>query len=152
MLRIVLVGLSLAVALVGGLALLSGSAQAQPAFKKYFDQKYFPMEGETAMKKAYEMGSCNFCHIGGSDDRKHRNDYGKTLSKLGLKKEDAANLTPKAKMDKPDVFKKTEAKVIKVLQDVEKEHSDPKDKTSPTFGDLLKSGKLPKSPSELPNN
>jgi hypothetical protein len=150
MLRIVLIGLSIVVAWLGGLALLSVSAQAQPLFKKYFDRKYFPMEGETAMKKAYESSSCNFCHIGGADDRKHRNDYGKALSKLGLKKEDAANLTKKVETDNPVLFKKTEAKVINAIDDAEKEHSDPKDKSSPTFGDLLKEGKLPKSPATLP--
>ena len=38
MLRIVLVGLSLMVTLVGGWAVIGGSAHAQPAFKKYVDQ------------------------------------------------------------------------------------------------------------------
>ena len=147
MLRIVLVSLSLVVTFVGGWALLSSSAQAQPAFKKYFDQKYFGED--SAMKKNYEMGSCNFCHIGGSDDRKNRNDYGKALAKL-IKKEDAADLTFKVKNEMPEKFKAAEEKVLKALEAVEKEHSDPKDKKSPTFGDLIKEGKLPKSPATLP--
>jgi hypothetical protein len=103
------------------------------------------------MKKAYEMSSCNFCHIGGADDRKHRNEYGQALSKF-LKKEDALDLTFKVKNEKPDVYKKAEDKVIKALETVEKEPSNPKDKTSPKFGDLLKEGKLPKSPAVLPGN
>ena len=149
MLRIVLVGLSLVVTVVGGLALLSGSAQAHPQFKKYFDQKYFGED--SAMKKAYETSSCNFCHIGGSDakERKNRNEYGKALSKL-LNAEDKEALTFKNMKDKPEAFKKAEEKVMKALETVEKEHSNPKDKTSPTFGDLLKEGKLPKSPATLP--
>src|SRR5436309_648807 len=109
MLRIVLVGLSLMVTLVGGWAVLGGSAHAQPAFKKYFDQKYFGED--SAMKKTYESSSCNFCHIGGSEDRKNRNDYGKALSKI-IKKEDAADLTFKVKNEKPEVYKKAEDKVL----------------------------------------
>ena len=97
------------------------------------------MDGDTAMKKAYEMSTCNFCHIGGMDDRKHRNEYGQALDKL-LDKEDADNLTFKIKTTKPDLFKKTEEKVLKALETVEKEPSNPKDKKSPTFGDLLKEG------------
>src|SRR5438552_13662423 len=127
MLRIVLVSLSLLVTLVGGWTLLSGSAQAQPQFKKYFDKKYFPAEGETAMKKTYETGSCNFCHIGGADDRKHRNDFGKALSKY-IKKEDAMDLTFKVKTEMPEKFKAAEQKVLKALEAVEKQPSDPKNK------------------------
>jgi hypothetical protein len=151
MLRIVLFGLLTLVVAVGVSALLSDPAQAQPLFKKYFDQKYFPTDGDTAMKKAHEMSTCNFCHIGGMDDRKHRNEYGQALSKY-IKKEDAENLTFKIKTTKPDLFKKTEEKVLKALETVEKEPSNPKDKKSPTFGDLLKEGKLPKSPAVLPGN
>jgi hypothetical protein len=107
------------------------------------------MMGETAMKKAYEFSSCNFCHIGGATDkeRKNRNAYGQSLAKL-LKKEDADDL--KFANKGKDSYKKAEEKVRKALAAVEKEHSDPKDKESPTFGDLLKEGKLPKSPAKTP--
>jgi hypothetical protein len=151
MLRIALLGLSVMVVAIGVSAVFSDSAQAQPQFKKYFDEKYFPKEGETAMKKAYEMSSCNFCHIGGAEDRKNRNEYGQALSKL-IKIEDAMKLTFKVKNETPDVYKKAEQKVIKALETVEKEHSNPKDKSSPTFGDLLGKGTLPKSPATLPGN
>jgi len=151
MLRFTLLGLSLAVTWIAGWALLGTNAKAQPAFKKYFDQKYFPMTGDTPMKKAYETSSCNFCHIGGADpeERKNRNAYGQALDKL-LEKKDADNASFKVKNEKPDVFKAAEEKIIKALETVEKEPSDPKDKNSPTFGELLKAGKLPKSPAKLP--
>jgi hypothetical protein len=147
MLRIVLVGLSVVVAIAGGWALLGGSVQAQPAFKKYFDQKYFTKGSK--LEVAHSTSSCNFCHIGGADDRKHHNEYGQALKKL-LKKEDADNLTFKVKNEKPDLYKKTEEKVLKALETVEKQPSNPKDKKSPTFGDLIKNGTLPKSPTTLP--
>ncbi len=144
-----LVGLSLFVALVAGWTLLCDSAAAQPPFKKLFDERYFPNMGDTAMKTAYGTSSCNFCHIGGTDDRKHHNEYGKALKKL-LTKKDADDLTFKAEKAMPEIFKVAQAKVRKALETVEKDPSDPNDKKSPTFGDLLKEGKLPKSPDKLP--
>jgi hypothetical protein len=152
LLRILILGLAVIVSVVGGWAILVGSARAQPAFKKYFDEKYFPMKGDTAMKTAYETSSCNFCHIGGTSEkeRKNRNAFGQALDKL-LSKEDADNLTFKKKMDEPDVYKKAEDKVRKAIQAVEKQPSDPKNPKAPTFGQLLKEGKLPKSPATTPS-
>ena len=132
---------------------LGGTAHARTQYRKYFDQKYFPKDGDTAMKKAYEMSSCNFCHIGGATDadRKNRNAYGQALAKL-LKKEDSENLTFKVKNQNPELYQKTEEKVIKALETVENERSEPNNKNSPTFGELLKSGKLPKSPATTSGN
>lgn len=145
--RVMLVGLLLMVGLAGSWALMGESAKAQPAFKLRWDKKYF--YEESPMKKAYGMSSCNFCHIGGIEDRKHRNEYGQALSKF-IKKADADNLTPTAAKKTPDLYKKTEEKVLKAFEEVEKLPSNPKDKDSPTFGALLKEGKLPKSPAVLP--
>jgi hypothetical protein len=153
MLRILLLGLLLLATLAGGWCLLGGSADARPEFKRYFDQKYFPAKGEkTAMQSAYTVSSCNFCHIGGSTDeeRKNRNVFGQALAKR-LTKKDAEDLSFANKPKNPDAFKKAEEKVLKGLEAVEKEHIDPKDAKSPTFGDLLKEGKLPKSPAKTPH-
>jgi hypothetical protein len=149
MLRIVLVALSAVVMLAGGWALLGGSAQAQPAFKKYFDQKYFTKGSK--LEAAHTTSSCNFCHIGGTsaESRKNRNALGQALDKL-LSKEDADNLTFKVKNEKPEVYKAAEEKVLKALETVEKQPSDPKAKKSPTFGELIKNGTLPKSPATDP--
>jgi hypothetical protein len=151
MLRFVLIGLSVLVVLVGVWALMTGPAEAQPTFKPFFDEKYFPKEGDTAMKKAHTMSSCNFCHIGGAtnEERKNRNAYGQALAKR-LNAKDAMDLSFASKLKTPDVYKKAQDKIRKALDAVEKEPSDPKDKKSPTFGDLLKEGKLPKSPDKLP--
>ncbi len=68
---------------------------------------------------------CNVCHMGKS--KKDLNPYGVELSKLLDKKADKAD----------------EDKIKSVLVKVEKLPINPKDKKSPTFGDLIKSGKLP---------
>jgi hypothetical protein len=72
MFRIALVGLSL-VTLIGGWTFVGGSAQGQLVFKSLWDKKYFTEDSE--MKKAYTTSTCNFCHIGGTMDRKNRNKH-----------------------------------------------------------------------------
>jgi hypothetical protein len=134
MLRTLLTGFAVVVTLI------DGSALAQPPFKKYFDRKYFT--NDSAMRKTYTTSTCNFCHYAGPDGRKHRTDYGQTLARL-LSKEDADNLSFKVRIERPEVYKKAEQKVLQALEAIEKEPSNPQIETSPTFGDLLRRGKLP---------
>lgn len=96
----------------------AGLAHAYPEFKKEFDKKYAPLAPQIAKVK------CNVCHVGKS--KKDRNEYGKALSKFITKKE----------KKKPD-------KIQEALQKAEGEHSDPANASSPTFGELMKEGKLP---------
>lgn len=149
--RLVLIVLGLVVAAAGYVMLTGDRVQAQPAFKKEFDNKYLGDKNEdTPLYKAWEgKSTCNTCHIGGADDRVNRNDYGKALSKL-IKKEDAEKLSFKNRMKDPETAKKIEKKIRDALDTVEKQPSDAKDKSSPTYGDLIKTGKLPVSPSTLP--
>ncbi|MHB8901628.1 MAG: hypothetical protein ACYC6Y_22980 [Thermoguttaceae bacterium] len=68
---------------------------------------------------------CNVCHSGKT--KKERNPYGTEL----------ANLLDKA------TDKDNPAKILSAFDKVEKLPSNPADKKSPTFGDLIKTGKLP---------
>jgi|GEM_PF-240131 len=68
---------------------------------------------------------CFVCHQG-TKGKKGRNPYGQELGKL---------LTKKDKKDKK--------KIIESIEKVAKVHLDPKNKKSPTYGDLIKAGKLP---------
>ncbi|MGD9647309.1 MAG: hypothetical protein AB7U73_16470 [Pirellulales bacterium] len=103
-------------------------AQARPPYKKEFDALYLKKDSkdpaEMALAAAIEKVKCNVCHEGKS--KKMRNDYGMALSKL-LTKDDAKDVD------------KIKASIEKVAD----EHSDPNDDKSPTFGQLLKEGKLP---------
>jgi len=98
------------------------------AFKKEFEAKYVKKDATDGPEKelavAVTKAKCNVCHVG--TNKKTRNDYGKALSTL-LKKTDAKN---------------TE-KIQKVLDQVAGEKSITGDDSSPTFGDLIKQGKLP---------
>jgi hypothetical protein len=148
MLRVVLVVMGLLAVVAGTWSLVDQSAQAQPEFKKEFDTKY--LKNGSALHSAWEgKSTCNVCHIGGIDDRKNRNNYGLALDKF-LEKEDSDALKFKARMKDPAAAKKAEQKIREALDKVEKMPSDPKDKGSATFGDLIKAGKLPVSPSTLP--
>lgn len=105
------------------------SAQAIPPFKKEFDAKYVKKDSsdpnEKALAEAVERVKCNVCHKG--KDKKMRNGYGEELAQLLDKKADAKN---------PE-------KIQQALDKVADMKSDPNNANSPTFGDLIKEGKLP---------
>ncbi len=98
-------------------------AYAIPPFKKEFDTMYVK-EGTEFAKKVNEV-KCNVCHVG--INKKDRNAYGEELAKLLDRKTDAT---------KPD-------KIKEALQKVAAMKSKSGDDSSPTFGDLIKDGKLP---------
>ena len=110
------------------------AAQAILPFKKQFDEKYVKKEStdpkDQAFAAAVKKANCLVCHAKnaeGKEDKKVRNAYGKALDVLLDKK-----------ADKDDV-----PKIQAALDAVAKEKSNPDDPKSPTFGDLIKEGKLP---------
>ena len=116
-----------------GLAFLLGLA-AQPAwailpFAKEFSAKYVKKDSKEKkdqdFAKLVKEAKCNVCHMG--KDKDDRNPYGVELAKLLDRKTDGDN----------------KDKIQDALVKVEKLPSNPKDKKSPTFGDLIKAGKLP---------
>jgi len=119
-------------AVVPGLvvALVVG-ASSRPAFaiKEFFDEfkaAYVKPDSGDAAEKALaaevETAKCNVCHAGSS--KKDRNSYGSALAELLDKKED----------------KKDTAKIRAAL---EKVAALPSGEGKPTFGELIKQGKLP---------
>ena len=114
--------------LILGLSL--NTAYAIKPFKDEFDAKYVKDATNTEFVDAVKKANCNLCHgknAEGKDDKKVRNAYGKALDKLLDKKEDAKN----------------KEKIQAALDTVAGEKSNPDDPSSPTFGELLKQGKLP---------
>ena len=105
------------------------SAHAIGAFSNEFKGKYVKEDSKEKkdqdFAKLVDEAKCNVCHMGKS--KKDRNSYGVELSKL---------LDRKADKDNKD-------KILSALAKVEKLPVNPKDKKSPTFGDLIKAGKLP---------
>jgi hypothetical protein len=73
---------------------------------------------------AVEKKSCTICH--GPESKKTFNAYGTQVKKL-LHKSDAGNT----------------AKIKKALAAVSRQPSDPNDRSSPSFGQRIHSGKLP---------
>ena len=110
----------LVLALGGSLAF--GFPNLQKAFiKEYVASNPDNKEWAAEVKKA----GCWVCHQG--KNRKHRNAYGAHLAELVDMKKDG----------------KDEAKLIAALQSVAAMHSVEGDDKSPTYGDLIKEGKLP---------
>src|SRR5439155_10260670 len=141
-----LVGASLLLGL--GLAGFRGqTAEAFPVFKRRFDAKYL-VKG-TPLYEAYGgRSTCNVCHLGGAMDREHRNDYGQALGKL-LDRADADALTLENARRDPRAAQAAVRKIDEAFQTVEKLPANSHDRTPPTFGQLIRAGKLPISPATL---
>ena len=129
---------------VGGLAGFWMVASAEQAgavkfFRKGFEARYVGDEPSTDAQKsiaaAVETTKCWVCHVKGQN-KKVRNAYGDALSKLL----DKDNFKASRREAEPD---KAMAEVQAALEKVEAMKVDPKMDASPTFGDLLKAGKLP---------
>jgi hypothetical protein len=112
------------------LGLSLDAARAIAPFKKEFDEKYVKDSKDQQFVAAVKKANCLVCHAKnaeGKEDKKIRNAYGKALDALLDKKTDAKDV----------------AKIQAALDTVANEKSNPDDASSPTFGDLIKSGKLP---------
>lgn len=116
--------------LVAGVAMvlvgvLSTESPAIIQFYKEFNATYVDNSENEQFSKAAKKARCYVCHVG--KKRTNRNAYGKRLADLLDKKKD----------------KRNKKKIHDALVKVAKMHSDPEDEKSPTFGDLIKAGKLP---------
>lgn len=110
-----------------GVALLCG-AMARPAWAiKQFQDEFkdlYVKEG-SPLAAEVERVKCNVCHVG--KDKHDRNAYGKALDERLDKKADKDN----------------KEKIRQMLEEVAALPSDPAKPGSPTFGALIKEGKLP---------
>jgi hypothetical protein len=114
--------------IVGLVVAIAAGSSAREAFaiKQFFDEfKTVYVKDGTPLAAAVETAKCNVCHVGKS--KKDRNAYGNALAEKLDKKEDAKNVE----------------KIRKALEEVEALPSDPAKADSPTFGALIKEGKLP---------
>ena len=113
-----LLAVGFALALI--LSLAHSPAEAIPPFQKEFVKMYAPPGSPLAAK--VKKVKCNICHKG--KKKKDRNAYGDALAKLLDRKKDKKNVE----------------KIRKALKTVESQSATP---GGPTFGELLKAGKLP---------
>ncbi len=108
------------------LGLFTQSAFALPAVCKQFLEKAY---ADSPIAAAAKEAKCNICHYGKS--KKNRNDYGKCLRELGVTKENYEKLK-----DDPEKLEAT-------LNEIFKKAEAAKSVSGKTFGELIKSGKLP---------
>ncbi len=106
-------------------ASLTQPALAVLQFQKEFVNLYVGNDKESAFAAEVKAAKCWTCHQGKS--RKHHNSYGQHLVPLLDRKKDAKN----------------SEKIIESLKKVAALHSVEGDESSPTFGELIKAGKLP---------
>jgi hypothetical protein len=99
-------------------------AIAIPPFQKVFYAEYVDGNNNAAYAAAVKEVKCNLCHDANSKSKKDRNPYGAELSVL---------LDKKVDKDNADKVKEALGKVAAM-----KSADD-----GPTYGELIKSGKLP---------
>ncbi len=118
-----------ALAVAGIVGLAAAPAAAVPAFCEQFEAKYVKPDSkdpkDIALRDAFDRSGCNLCHVG--KDRANRNAYGRALAKLLSRKTDTHN----------------EQKIQAALEKVAAMKSRPEDPRSPSFGEIIASGKLP---------
>ncbi|MFM7413505.1 MAG: hypothetical protein ACKO6E_09905 [Planctomycetota bacterium] len=114
-----------------GVALLAGgSAQDAFAIKQFAEEfKAVYVKEGTPLAAAVEEAKCNVCHVAGEKKDKH-NAYGTALAERLDKKADKDN----------------KEKIRQALEEVASLSSDPSKPDAPTFGGLIKEGKLPGGP------
>jgi hypothetical protein len=114
-------------AVVGVCWFAARPAQALKAFRDQFEAKYVKPDSkdplDMALAAAFKEAKCNVCHVG--KNRKVRNAYGQELAKF-LHESDEKNVEKiRVSLDKVAAMKSS------------------KDPRAPTFGELIKQGKLP---------
>ncbi len=110
------------------IVLLFGGKQAQsrPQYSKEFASKFVNRNSTDPNEKSFAdaavKAKCTICHMG--DSKKNRNGFGRELAKLLHNEKDSA-------------------KIDEAFDSVLKMKADPQDPNSPTYGELMKQGKLP---------
>ena len=114
---------------------LSGNAMALAPFKKVWKTKYIDTHKDEKFQAVAKKAGCNVCHINDKKVKKHfQNEYGQMIAKLI---EGDAKKRYKIKEEKAKVMKELEAALEKVAK------AKSKGGKGPTFGELIKAGKLP---------
>ena len=123
----------IALAIIGSVALLAtfctDDAQAVIQFKREFDRKYADSESESANERALASAAskakCYVCHM--DEEKTIHNAYGTALAELLDKDED----------------KKDRKKIRAALEKVAEMRPAAGADDAPTFGDIIRAGKLP---------
>jgi hypothetical protein len=133
---------------VGGFAFAAllhmgaGTAESRPQYAKAFGNMFVKADSSEQSDKdfaaAVKEAKCNVCHAGKTKET--RNAFGADLAKLIVPKDWEAGKKFPGETDKD--------KINKALEEVIAIHIDAKDPKSPTYGDIIKKGKLPASESK----
>jgi hypothetical protein len=116
-------------------------AEAIAPFKKAFQKKYVDPSDNEDFKSAFKKASCNTCHVKG-EKKDVRNEYGDALAKL-IEGDANQRIKDAGKEGGSEGRKKETEKVVKELEKAFEEVAKQKSKSGESFGDMIKSGKLP---------
>ncbi len=126
-----------------GLAVLFGAVPnvfAMPKFKNAFEKKYVEQHPSAEFKALAKKEACNVCHVKG-EKKDVRNAYGEALAKLI--EGDAQQRIKDAGANKQAEEEKILQELEEAFKKTEEQKVNEEDASSPTFGELIKQGKLP---------
>lgn len=110
----------------------TGNAEAIPLFYQKFEAKYAGASAKPEFAALVKETKCNVCHVKG-EKKEVRNGYGEALHKAGLEKDNYKKERVEAEGDKVD----------KEVMDALEKAAAEKSAGGMSYGDLIKSGKLP---------
>jgi hypothetical protein len=122
-------------------AATAGTVAAMPPFRKAFEDKYVKEHPKAEFQAAAKKAMCNICHVQGKP-KTVNNAYGEELAKL-IEGKASDRLKKAGDSGKEAEQEKLLAELEAAFAKVEKVKVDSKDSASPTYGDLIKAGKLP---------
>ena len=127
----------------GALAVVVSNLWAMPRFKKEFDTRWIDKNTDADFKETAKKQSCNICHVKGKPKATH-NDFGKALEEL-IPGSAKARLDAASGMG--DEAKEAETnKLVEEFKSALEKVERVKAADGSTYGDRLKSHKLPVDP------
>jgi hypothetical protein len=122
-------------------------ADAITPFTKAFEEKYVKDHPSEEFRTAFKKTRCNVCHVKG-EPKTVSNEYGNELAKFIEGNAEERIKTARAENRLKEEEEQLAKELEKAFAEVEKIKVNAADPSSPTYGEIIRGGKLPASAEE----